>query len=133
MRRYLTALFAMLAAVFVVAAVVMPPVGDTEPLSCNGVADYPVQRLADKGDLGAMTFLGQKLIGEGCNSHAQTVGMQYLQRAAAAGHGPAQSILITQHGQRLDVHGSPISACAALLAMVLPGVDDPHLMPGSCD
>ncbi|MEO0548138.1 MAG: hypothetical protein AAF035_14490 [Pseudomonadota bacterium] len=133
MRRYLTALFAMLAAVFVVAAVVMPPVGDTEPLSCNGVADYPVQRLADKGDVGAMTFLGQQLIDDGCDGHAQIVGMQYLQRAAVAGHGPAQSILITQRGQHPDVHSSPISACAALLAMVLPGVDDPHLMPGSCD
>ncbi|MEO0634987.1 MAG: hypothetical protein AAFY52_12835, partial [Pseudomonadota bacterium] len=127
MRRYLTALFAMLAAVFVVAAVVMPPVGDTEPLSCNGVADYPVQRLADKGDVGAMTFLGQQLIDDGCDGHAQIVGMQYLQRAAVAGHGPAQSILITQQDEHPDVHRSPISSCAALLAMVLPGVDDPHL------
>ena len=133
MRYYLTALFGMLATVFVVAAVVLPPVGDTEPLSCDGVADYTVQRLADKGDLGAMTFLGQKLIGEGCNSHAQTVGMQYLQRAAAAGHGPAQSVLNPQQDNRVDVNNSPASACAAFLAMVLPGVDDPHLVPGACD
>lgn len=133
MIRYLTALFGMLAAVFVVAAVVIPPLEGTQPLSCNGVADYPVQRLADKGDLAAMTFLGQQLVEGGCDHNARMMGLQYLQRAAGAGHGPAQSILFAQQDHRPPVNTSPISACAAVLAMVLPGVDDPHLVPGACD
>lgn len=132
MIRHLTALFVMLAGVFGVAVVVMPPMVDTQHLSCNGVADYPVQRLADKGDMDAMTFLGQRLVEDGCDARMRAQGLRYLERAAAAGHGPAQSVLAMQnHG--VDTHGSPVSACAGLLAMVLPGVDDPHLIAGACD
>ncbi|MEL6467618.1 MAG: hypothetical protein AAFQ58_21850 [Pseudomonadota bacterium] len=133
MTRYLTALFTMLAGVFVVAAVVLLPMEDTQFLSCNGVADYPVQRLADQGDLGAMTFLGQQLVENGCDAHAREVGMQYLQRASAQDFGPAQSVLAKEHNHRTDAYSAPMSACAALLAMVLPSVDDPHLVPGACD
>ncbi|MEO0633522.1 MAG: hypothetical protein AAFY52_05240 [Pseudomonadota bacterium] len=125
MTHYLTALFGLLAAAFMAGAVAMSPVEEAQPLSCDTVADDPVQQPAYQGDLGAMAFLGQQSIEDGCYNHAQAGGMQNLQRDATAGHSPAQSVR--------NAHGSPISACAALLIMMLSGVEDPHLIPGACD
>ncbi|MEM8654321.1 MAG: hypothetical protein AAGF36_06210 [Pseudomonadota bacterium] len=132
MTRYLIVMICLLAGVFVTAALVMPTSDAPQLASCNGVADYPVQRLAEGGDIEAMVFLGERWVEDGCAPQDRAQGLRYLEHAAAAGHERAQTIL-NHRGRPTAEHRSPLSACVALLAMVLPGVDDPHLVPGACD
>ena len=132
MIRYCALMFTLLAGAVVVTALVTPPLAETRGMSCRGVADYPVQRLADWGDVGAMAYLGERMLRDGCDAQARAQGLQYLEPAAAAGHVGAVAYLMARRGSMTD-HRSPVSACTALLAMVLPGVDDPHLMRGACD
>ena len=131
MVRYFALMYTLLAAAFVSAVVMLPP-PPTEPVStCNAVADYPVQRLADRGDIDAMAFLGERMVTEDCKGQTHARGMQYLEDAAAAGHPDAATVLIARQADAARVF-APVSVCAALMGMMLPGVEDPHLTAGAC-
>ncbi|APX14094.1 hypothetical protein [Tateyamaria omphalii] len=127
--QYLCLMFVLLACALMVALILWPkPEHSGQPI-CGGVALYPLERLAMRGDVGAMAYLGGRLTEEGCNAQAQARGAAYLEQAAAAGHPDAQSVLA-----RSKADGAAVaSPCAALLAMMMPGVDDAHQVPGACD
>ena len=110
----------------------MPPLTGARVQSCNGFADYPVQRLAENGDIGAMAHLGKRMYQQGCDAQARDQGLEYLERASTAGHVAARTFLISQDTHAID-NGSPVSACVALMTMLMPGVDDPNVWHGSCD
>ncbi len=130
MVQYLCGMFVLLASALMTALVLWPVDDEVAgPPVCDGVALYPVERLAQRGDVGAMAHMGVRLSEDGCNAQARARGFEYLEQAAEAGHAEARQVLdVTEAEER----AASVSSCAALLAMMMPGVDDAHLVPGAC-
>ena len=131
MIRYFAVMFALLGGAFVAANVVIQQHQASTPLqsSCNRVAHYPLLRLAEAGDVGAMAYLGERMVVEGCSGKARAQGLRYLEVAADAGHETAYAFLTAYRSDR----PRHMSACAALMTMVMPGVDDPDVTLHMCD
>ncbi|MEL7131532.1 MAG: hypothetical protein AAGK77_03870 [Pseudomonadota bacterium] len=85
-------LFLLLATV-VTAIFTLSQAPDDLARSCSSLATYPVERLADAGDAGAMVHAGGTLIAPGCDAGEQARGARYLAVAAAAGRADAQFAL----------------------------------------
>lgn len=62
-------------------------------LHCSSPATYPVARLADAQDVGAMAYLGEKLVTSACTPAERVRGTDYLAEAADAGHPEAMFVL----------------------------------------
>ncbi|WP_229801207.1 hypothetical protein [Tateyamaria omphalii] len=108
------------------------PLTGAQVQSCNGFADYPVQRLAENGDVEAMAHLGKRMYQHGCDTRTKEQGLQYLERASLAGHDAARTLLVRQVSHAID-DGPSVSACFALMDMLMPVADDSDLIRGSCD
>ncbi|MBY5935645.1 hypothetical protein KUV51_21730 [Tateyamaria omphalii] len=129
MVQYLCGMFVLLSCALATALVLRPAEELVRPLACSDVALYPVERLAARGDVGAMAYLGTRLAEDRCDVQAQARGVAYLEQAADAGDVAASRVLAA-HEMRA---ASPVPTCAALLVMMMPGVDDAHQIPGACN
>ncbi|KIC44887.1 hypothetical protein [Tateyamaria sp. ANG-S1] len=126
MVQYLCGMFVLLACA-VMTALVLSPEEEVAapPTACSATALYPVERLAVRGDVGAMAYVAARFAEDGCDVQARA----YLELAAEAGHAEARQVLDVAEAEE---RAASVSSCAALLAMMMPGVDDAHLVPGAC-
>ena len=128
---------------------------------CGGPATYPVSRLADSQDVGAMAYLGEKLVEPACTPAERVRGAGYLAEAADAGHPEAMFVLgqikLAEDDARnglalirqsaaaghvvarayLTSRAAPRdggrTACLGLLAMHYPFEDDADHLSSACD
>ena len=111
---------------------------------CGGPATYPVSRLADSQDVGAMAYLGEKLVEPACTPAERVRGAGYLAEAADAGHPEAMFVLGQIKLAEDDVARAYLTsraaprdggrtACLGLLAMHYPFEDDADHLSSACD